>query len=190
MPARIYTRSGDGGDTGLFGGQRVSKDDPRVAAYGDVDELNSALGLARAHCDDADISALLERIQNRIFTVGADLATPEAAGETHDKSTVTRLNRAPAVELEGEIDRLESELQPLTRFILPGGSRLASYLHLARTVCRRAERKCVGLGHAESVNPEIVIHLNRLSDLLFVMARVANARAGVPDVQWEPDSTG
>jgi len=185
MPARIYTRTGDAGDTGLFGGQRVDKDDPRVEAYGTVDELNSLLGVARAYAEDAAFERLLARLQSDLFSLGADLATPEEAGEKHGRITILRIGPERVAALEAEIDRLEAGLEPLTRFILPGGAPLAAYLHLARCVCRRAERRCVTLARARSVNPEIIRYLNRLSDLLFVLARAANQRLGAADVVWE-----
>ena len=184
MASRIYTRTGDRGDTGLFGGQRVGKDDVRVQAYGDVDELNSVLGLALIHAHDSDLARLVTRIQHELFSLGADLATPESAGERHGAITISRMISERVAALEADIDRLEAGLPELTQFILPGGSGMAGWLHLARTVCRRAERKCVRVAHSETSNPEIVRYLNRLSDLLFVMARAANARAGVADVVW------
>jgi cob(I)alamin adenosyltransferase len=173
--SRIYTKSGDAGDTGLGDGTRVPKDHPRVAAYGAVDELNAALGLAVAHAaPDAD---LLRSIQNDLFDVGADLCLPAGDG--------LRVTAAQAERLEREIDRVNERLRPLTSFVLPGGSPAAAWLHLARTVCRRAERAVVALSHAEPVNPQAVIYLNRLSDLLFVLARAANAD-GTADVLWVP----
>lgn len=189
MATRIYTKSGDAGETGLFGGKRVRKDDRRVEAYGDVDELNAAIGNVRALKPDSDIDATLFRIQNDLFALGADLATPFESGGAHGSVIVKRMPPEPAVALEQEIDRLEAELTPLKRFVLPGGTQLAASLHLARTVCRRAERSTVALAdfeETEPINPEIVRYLNRLSDLLFVMARAANRRGGVEDVFWEP----
>jgi cob(I)alamin adenosyltransferase len=185
MSTRIYTRTGDTGDTGLFGGQRVGKDDLRVEAYGTVDELNAVLGVALTQSQDSDLARLLTHLQNDLFALGADLATPETAGEKHGKTTIERVGEDKATALEGEIDRLEAELTPLRQFILPGGTPLAAYLHLARTVCRRAERRCVRVSHSETLNPEIIRYLNRLSDLLFVMARAANARQGAGDVAWK-----
>jgi cob(I)alamin adenosyltransferase len=186
MSVRIYTRTGDTGETGLFGGQRVAKDHLRVETYGTVDELSCALGLARSHAQDEELSTLLIRLQHDLFTLGADLATPEAGEEHRGKVTIPRTLPALADALEREIDRLDTQLPPLTRFILPGGSPFASSLHLARAICRRAERMAVSLSHAEPINAEILRYLNRLSDLLFVMARVANQRLEVPDVIWEP----
>jgi cob(I)alamin adenosyltransferase len=184
MATRIYTRTGDSGDTGLFGGQRVRKDDVRVEACGTVDELNALLGVAVSVSQDTDLARLITHIQHDLFSLGADLATPESAGERHGSAVVNRVDDQAILSLEGEIDRLEAELAPLTRFILPGGHPLAAHLHNARTVCRRAERRCVRVLNSETANPNIVCYLNRLSDLLFVMARAANAHAGVQDVPW------
>jgi cob(I)alamin adenosyltransferase len=180
---KIYTQTGDAGETGLFGGDRVAKDHGRVAAYGDVDELNAALGLARA-TDPANLEdALLEAVQRDLFTLGAELATPDPGllgrtlpGSPIDDAAVTRLERA--------IDRLDSTLAPLKQFILPAGSPKAVALHVARTVCRRAERGVVRLAHDTTVSSAILRYLNRLSDLLFVLARAANAHAGVADTPW------
>ncbi len=186
MSTRIYTRTGDSGQTGLFGGQRVGKDDVRVEAYGTVDELNALLGVAVCAALDSDLARLLTRIQHDLFNLGADLATPESAGEQHGRATVERVPETTIEAMEAEIDRLETELPPLTRFILPGGSPLAAHLHHARTVCRRAERRCVTVANSETLNPNIVRYLNRLSDLLFVMARAANAHTGASDIPWNP----
>ncbi len=173
--SRIYTKSGDGGETGLGDGTRVAKDHPRVAACGEVDELNAVLGLAVLHAP-AD-AALLRSVQNDLFDVGADLCVPTGDG--------LRVTAAQAERLERAIDRVNERLEPLRSFILPGGSAAAAWLHLARTVCRRAERAVVALAHAEPVNPQAPIYLNRLSDLLFVLARAANAD-GTADVLWVP----
>jgi cob(I)alamin adenosyltransferase len=177
---KIYTKTGDAGTTGLWGGQRVDKDAVRVESYGQVDELNALLGVARTLNGGADVEmdALLERIQNELFVLGADLATP---GET---TRIERVNEAYTTRLEEEIDRLDVELEPLRQFILPGGSPLAAHLHLVRTVCRRAERSVVKLAHVETINPAVLIYLNRLSDWFFMLARVANSRAGQSDVPW------
>jgi cob(I)alamin adenosyltransferase len=180
---RIYTKTGDAGETGLFGGERVPKDHRRVMAYGEVDELNAALGLARA-TDPSDFEdALLQTIQRNLFTIGAELATPDHArlakalgGPPIGATDVTALELA--------IDRLDAGLPPLKTFILPGGAPKGAALHLARTVCRRAERGVVRLAREIPVSPAIGIYLNRLSDLLFVLARAANARAGAGDVPW------
>jgi cob(I)alamin adenosyltransferase len=198
MPVRIYTRSGDTGETGLFGGQRVSKDDLRVEAYGAVDELNAALGLAAALKADAEIDALLNELQHELFLLGADLATPGIRDEARGRVSIERVSSALAERLERLIDRYEADLPPLTQFILPGGQPLAAALHWARVVCRRAERRCVTLARVEAdganasapdINPEVVRYLNRLSDLLFVLARAANHRRGAGDVIWKGAST-
>jgi cob(I)alamin adenosyltransferase len=179
--SRIYTKSGDGGETGLGDGSRVLKSSPRVTAYGEVDELNAVLGLAASHAPD--FASLLRSIQNALFDVGADLCLPAADGES-----ALRVRAEQVTHLEREIDRLNERLQPLNSFVLPGGSVAAAWLHFARTVCRRAERAVVSLIQIERVNPNVLIYLNRLSDLLFVMARVAN-RDGQGDVLWEPGKT-
>lgn len=175
---KIYTKTGDTGETGLFGGQRVTKDSLRVQAYGSADECNAALGVARSLGLDPELDALLTEVQNQLFVVGADLATP---GENPN---IPRVSEADVTFLEEWIDRLESELTPLRQFILPGGVPAAAYLHLARTVCRRAERWVVSLSRTEPINPQVLTYLNRLSDLLFVAARAANARAGAADIPW------
>jgi cob(I)alamin adenosyltransferase len=178
---KIYTKTGDSGETSLFDKTRVSKADPRVDAYGEIDELNACLGAARAARLDADLTAVLEQIQCELFAVGARLADPSSRiAQRVEKATVTS---AEVEQLETMIDRFEAQLPPLRRFILPGGSTAGALLHLARTVCRRAERGVVGLGSG-AVDPVIVTYLNRLSDLLFVMARVANHRAGTAEVEW------
>jgi cob(I)alamin adenosyltransferase len=181
---KIYTKSGDTGETGLFGGGRVPKDDERVDAYGEVDELNAALGLARGFPLPADLEGLLQRLQEQLFTVGAVLATP--AG-TKASSYIPVLQAAWVEAMEHAIDAFEGELPKMTHFILPGGSQASSALHLARTVCRRAERRVIPLVREGKVAADVVMFLNRLSDLLFVMARVANHRAGVADVKWIPE---
>jgi cob(I)alamin adenosyltransferase len=186
---KIYTRTGDQGQTGLYGGTRVSKADPRVAAYGDVDELNACLGMVRAQGELAeDIVALLEQLQKDLFAIGARLANPSdkpSRRSTMDdgRSTKTTVDQEAVARLEAAIDRLEAELPPLRRFILPGGSRAGALLHFSRTVCRRAERAIVSLG-AEHVDQHLLIYVNRLSDLLFVMARAVNHRAGQPETEW------
>lgn len=181
--SRIYTKSGDGGETGLGDGRRVPKDHARVEAYGQVDELNAVLGLLAAYCPDAPEGGLLRVIQNDLFDVGADLCIPATAAE--QPGDVLRVTAAQAERLEQAIDRVNEGLQPLKSFVLPGGGPAAAWLHLARTVCRRAERAVVGLTHHEAVNPQVVVYLNRLSDLLFVLARAANA-GGAGDVLWVP----
>lgn len=183
-PVPIYTGGGDRGDTGLFGGGRVRKDDVRVEAYGAVDEMNAFLGFARAAGLPGDLDTLVARLQDETFVLGADLATPGDSTARGDR--VVRLKAGAAKALEPEIDRLEAGLPPLKTFILPGGSPAGAALHLARTVCRRAERRLVTLARKGEVSPETIVYLNRLSDLLFVMARSANARAGVPEAPWNP----
>ena len=181
--SRIYTKSGDAGETGLGDGTRVPKDAARVEAYGGVDELNAALGLVAAYCPDCPEAAFLRDLQNDLFDVGADLCVPQAEGEQPGKSL--RVTAAQAERLEKAIDRLNEKLEPLRSFILPGGTPAAAWLHLARTVCRRAERAVVTLMRTETVNPQVLIYLNRLSDFLFVLARVAND-GGKADVLWVP----
>ena len=177
---KIYTRTGDAGETSLFDGSRVSKADSRVDAYGDVDELNAWLGLVRANRLDTDLDQPLVRIQQDLFALGAQLADPR--DRIAERVRKASLNDADVERLEQVIDRLESELPPLRRFILAGGSPAGAALHVARTVCRRAERRMVALTPA----PEAVLvrYVNRLSDLLFVIARVVNHRAGVPEIEW------
>jgi cob(I)alamin adenosyltransferase len=176
---RIYTRAGDEGKTGLVDGTRVSKADPRVAAYGDVDELNAFLGLVRARKPDADLDSLLERLQRDLFALGARLADPRQAPSGPAKAA---LGPDDVKRLEDAIDRLEGDLPALRRFILPGGSETGALLHLARTVCRRAERRIVALGDA--ADALAIVYINRLSDLLFVMARTVNRRAGAGETEW------
>jgi cob(I)alamin adenosyltransferase len=180
---KIYTKTGDGGDTGLFGGPRVRKDDARVEAYGDVDELNAAVGAARALVEDPEIDRQLAGIQEELFCVGAELATPHDA---RARSAIPPVDAAWIGRLEAAMDAWEGELAPLTRFVLPGGTRTAAALHLARTVCRRAERRVVSLAAAVEVDPQVLAYLNRLSDFLFVAARLANHRARREEPQWDP----
>lgn len=184
MADKIYTKTGDDGTTGLFGGRRVAKDSLRIEGYGTVDELNSVIGLARAHGATPDHDALLATIQEQLFVLGADLATPHGAMKNFQLPRVTPSD----IEcLERAIDTLEESLPPLKNFILPGGSAAGAALHLARTVCRRGERAVVMLAHEE---PEIgslpMQYLNRLSDLLFVLARAVNHAAGVEEHPWMP----
>jgi cob(I)alamin adenosyltransferase len=181
--SRIYTKTGDRGETGLGDGTRVPKDSPRVAAYGEVDELNAVLGLLLVSQPDPPEAELLRGIQNDLFDVGADLCRPQAAGEAPGQCL--RVQPGQAQRLEAAIDRLNANLKPLTSFVLPGGRPAAAWCHLARTVCRRAERAVVTLARAEPVNPEVIVYLNRLSDLLFVLARVCNDN-GAEDVLWVP----
>ena len=182
--SRIYTKSGDGGETGLGDGSRVAKDHPRVTAYGEVDELNAVLGLVAAYCPDAPEAALLRTIQNDLFDVGADLCVPPLANEEPGKCL--RVTAVQAERLEKAIDRLNENLEPLRSFVLPGGTPAAAWLHLGRTVCRRAERAVVTLMRTEPVNPQVVIYLNRLSDFLFVLSRAANSGH---DVLWVPGAS-
>ena len=178
---KIYTRTGDRGETGLFDGTRVPKSDARVDAYGEVDELNALVGVVRAGRPDADLDEALGRLQRDLFALGARLADPaECIADRVKKASLTAED---VTQLETWIDRFEADLPPLRRFILPGGSAPGATLHLARTVCRRAERRIVGLG-PDAVDPVLVAYVNRLSDLLFVMARLVNKRAGVPESEW------
>jgi len=182
--SRIYTKSGDHGETGLGDDTRVPKDHPRVIAYGRVDELNAVLGLLLAHDPGAE-TELLRSIQNDLFDVGADLCVPEGGEAPGQRLRVTA---EQATRLEAAIDRLNANLAPLTSFVLPGGTPAAAWCHFARTVCRAAERDVVTLAAKERINPQVVIYLNRLSDLLFVLARVCNNN-GRTDVLWQPGKT-
>jgi cob(I)alamin adenosyltransferase len=181
--SRIYTKTGDKGDTALGDGSRVPKDHPRVAAYGSIDELNAVLGLLAAQSPNQPESDLLRCIQNDLFDLGADLCVPAVPEEK--AGTRLRVTAAQAEHLEKTIDRLNENLAPLRSFVLPGGRQAAAWCHLARTVCRRAERDVVTLARGEPVNPQVVIYLNRLSDLLFVLGRVYNNN-GRDDVLWQP----
>jgi cob(I)alamin adenosyltransferase len=185
--AKIYTRVGDGGETALFGGGRVRKDDSRVEALGSVDELNAAIGVVRMELlrggAQPGLDGLLSRIQHRLFDFGAELATPEPGSHA-----MCRIRDRHVAELEAEIDRYEAGLEPLRAFILPGGGPAAAQLHLARCICRRAERRLVALAATEPIRGELVRYVNRLSDLLFVLARAANRVECVPDVIWKQDS--
>lgn len=184
--SRIYTRTGDAGETALGDGRRVPKDHPRVAAYGGVDELNAALGLLLACGNPPAEAELLRAIQNDLFDVGADLCVPAAPDEA--PGSRLRVQAQKALRLEQAIDRLNSSLRPLNSFVLPGGTPAAAWCHLARTVCRRAERDVITLSHQDAVNPQVIVYLNRLSDLLFVLARVYNDN-GQADVLWQPGKT-
>ncbi len=184
--SRIYTKSGDQGETGLGDGTRVPKDHPRVAAYGAVDELNAVLGLAIAHDPNGPEAGLLRSIQNDLFDVGADLCVPAAEGEATGQRL--RVTAEQVARLESAIDRLNAGLAPLTSFVLPGGTPAAAWCHFARTACRRAERDVVTLASRERINAQALIYLNRLSDLLFVLARVCND-GGRGDVLWQPGQT-
>jgi cob(I)alamin adenosyltransferase len=180
---KIYTKTGDQGSTGLFGGGRVPKDDVRVEAYGDVDELNAVIGMARSIETMPRIDEVLVPIQRDLFAIGALLATPDREKMAQHLQKA-RIDEARIIELEHAIDDGEAELEPLTAFIIPGGSPKAAALHVARTVCRRAERHVVRLQHEVTLPPLAVIYLNRLSDLLFTLARVASRRAGAGEVTW------
>jgi len=177
---KIYTRTGDAGETSLFDGTRVMKHDDRVDAYGEVDETNAWVGLARASRLDTDLDAHLVQIQRDLFALGAQLADP--ADKIADRVTKATLGDTDVARLEGIIDRLDTELPPLRRFILAGGTPAGAALHVARTVCRRAERRMVAL--QPPVDPVLLRYVNRLSDLLFVLARAVNHRAGVPEAEW------
>jgi cob(I)alamin adenosyltransferase len=184
--SRIYTKTGDRGETSLGDGTRIAKDHVRVASYGSVDELNAVLGLLLAQHPGVAEAELLRGIQNDLFDVGADLCCPQP----HDEPAGARLRVQPdqVRRLEEAIDRLNADLQPLTSFVLPGGDPTAAWCHVARTVCRRAERDVVALMRAEPINPQVIIYLNRLSDLLFVLARRYNEK-GKADVLWVPGKT-
>lgn len=177
---KLYTRTGDEGQTGLLGGQRVSKDHTRVAAYGDVDELNAALGLSAAFASEGTLKDRLFECQRVLFSIGAVLANPQPTGED------STIGEADVGRLERWIDEATASVEPLNNFILPGGSEPAAYLHLARTVCRRAERAVVHLAGTEPVHDALIAYLNRLSDLLFAWARLANLQCGAADVVWKP----
>jgi cob(I)alamin adenosyltransferase len=177
----IYTKTGDTGDTSLFGGVRVRKTDPRVVAYGDVDEVQACLGVVRAAGLPADLDEMCLILQRDLFALGARLADPTHKIAKRVEKIV--IDDTSIARLEGWIDKLDTEIPPLRHFILSGGSPAGAALHLARTVCRRAERSVLLLG-ADAVEPVVIIYLNRLSDLLFTIARAANHRAGVPETQW------
>ncbi len=178
---KIYTRGGDKGETSLGDGSRVAKHDLRVAATGTVDEANATIGLVRLHCD-GDVDGILSRVQNDLFDLGADLCTPADGARG---SGALRATEAQVVWLEGEIDRVNADLAPLNSFVLPGGSPAAAYLHLGRTITRRAERLVTELAASEAVSAPVIAYLNRLSDLLFVLARACNDN-GAGDVLWVP----
>jgi cob(I)alamin adenosyltransferase len=183
MANKIYTKTGDSGHTGLFGGGRVEKDHPRVEAYGDVDELNAVIGAARAVEMMPRVDEVLAPVQRDLFAIGALLATPHPA-KHREQLEKARLSDKRVAQLEQAIDDGEEELEPLKAFILPGGTPKASALHVARTVCRRAERSIIRLQRTDEVPQIVIVYLNRLSDLLFVLARVANRRAGAGEVTW------
>lgn len=184
MATRIYTRTGDRGTTALFGGQRVPKYDLRIETYGTVDELASIIGIVRSHSETpADVCSVLDELAALLFVLGSDLATPL---EPPPKYPIPRIGKAHVEWLERCIDRWEEELPPLTNFILPGGTLPAAFLHLARTVCRRAERRAVELAEREPIGEFVVPFLNRCSDLLFVAARMVNYRCGAAEIEWKP----
>lgn len=180
---KIYTKTGDKGETGLFGAGRVSKDSLRIEAYGTVDELNSFIGLAVVESDNSDVKKMLKEIQNMLFVVGSDLASPNESKSSG--FVIPRVEESHSERVEKFIDEMSEQLEDLRFFILPGGTKAASVIHIARTVCRRAERKVVALNKQEIINKNIIIFLNRISDFLFVLARFENKLSGVPDVQWE-----
>ena len=180
---KIYTKTGDQGETGLFAGPRVPKDDSRVAAYGTVDELSSAVGIAAAYASDDWTKVLLQNVQSDLFTIGAELATPDPS-----KRNADAIPEASVTRLENAIDRMEENLSPLQNFILPGGCPSASHVHLARSTCRRAERQIVTLARNIELSENVLAYFNRLSDMLFVLARYQNHLNGVIDTPWLPNS--
>lgn len=182
---KIYTRTGDDGSTGLVDGSRLNKNALRVRAYGDVDETNSIVGLVRLHLENRQLDDMMSRIQNDLFDLGADLATPLPKAGDADSEYALRVSADQTLRLETELDLLNGDLEPLNSFVLPGGNPPAAYLHQARTVCRRAERVCVALAGEEDINPQALSYLNRLSDFLFVAARWCNDQ-GTTDVKWVP----
>lgn len=196
MANRLYTRSGDDGTTGLFGGGRVAKDHPRVEAYGTIDELNAAIGLAAAEVGRLREAAsgkstnlyelmlhIFADLQSRLFDIGADLATPEGAKQ---EAKILRISEQQVAEVEKWIDEIDAGNAPMKSFVMPGGTELAARLHVARTICRRAERDMIHLRHSEPVSSGAIVYINRVSDLLFAMARRVNKEAGVNDVPWVP----
>jgi len=186
--SKLYTRTGDRGQTGLFGGRRVPKDHPRVVAYGTIDELNSVLGIALSFIRQRSVVAALQAIQNELFNIGAELASDRPVRRGKKEPGVFRLEAERVRWLEGLIDEYDARVPPLRTFVLPAGSTAAATLHFARTVCRRAERAVVTLGRRESVNPAILAYLNRLCDLLFVLARYANKAARRRELLWRKDA--
>lgn len=185
---KIYTRTGDDGSTGLVDGSRLSKDSARVSAYGDVDETNSVIGVARLQLTNIALDRILARIQNELFDLGADLATPLPAKGDADSEYALRIVASQVTQLETDLDALNADMSALSSFILPGGSAPAAYLHQARTVARRAERMMVTLADDTAVNPHALAYINRLSDFLFVAARWCNDQ-GADDVLWEPGAS-
>lgn len=181
---KIYTKTGDRGETGLFGGERVSKHSTRLDAYGSVDELNSFIGLAILEVKNEELKSILKNIQQKLFVVGSDLATPQT--EKNKKLKITRTPDSFIVETEKLIDTFDLQLDELKNFILPGGSKGAALLHICRTIARRAEREIVALKNTEEIGNNIVIFLNRLSDLFFVLSRFENKYSNIPDTKWIP----
>ncbi len=180
---KIYTKTGDKGETSLFAGGRVPKNSERIEAYGTIDELNSYIGLTITEVKNKEVLSLLEKIQSQLFTLGSDLATPE---NVKNKSVNTpRVAPEFYKKLEDEIDKFDSKLEELKNFILPGGSKGAAFLHVCRTICRRAERRVITLSDKQEIGEEIIIYLNRLSDLFFVLARYENYSLNIPDVKWK-----
>ncbi len=189
---KLYTRTGDDGSTGLFGGPRVAKDHPRIEAYGTVDELNASMGMCVSACDPrvaahARMREILVALQSRLFDLGADLATPTGAADTAARRGV-RIEARHVAEAEGFIDEVDGQNDAIRVFVLPGGCELSSRLHVARTVCRRAERLVIALARGETVGAEAIHLLNRVSDLLFAMARLANKSSGIADVEWRKNA--
>jgi cob(I)alamin adenosyltransferase len=180
---KIYTKAGDKGDTSLFSGERVLKDDLRVEAYGTVDELNSVIGIVRSMKVPKVVDVVLGRVQRDLFIIGADLATPLSRGRR--RATVPRVDAGRVAAIEAIIDQIQRKLPPLRRFIVPGGSQASSYLQYARAVCRRAERRAVRLARTQRINPRVITYLNRFSDLLFVLARSVNQKANVQEAIWK-----
>lgn len=181
---KIYTKTGDKGETGLFGGERVSKNSSRIEAYGTVDELNSFIGLTVIECKSDEVKTLLQKIQNQLFVLGSDLATPDT--EKNKKLNIKRVTPDFAIVLEEAIDYFTSQLEELKNFILPGGSKASALLQICRTVCRRAERRVIAIDDGVKISSEVIIFLNRLSDLFFVLSRFENKVSIIPDVIWNP----
>ena len=179
---KIYTKTGDKGETGLFGGSRISKNSPRIEAYGTIDELNSFIGLAVTETQDESVKSLLNKIQNQLFTVGTDLSSPHSI--ENNKKNILRVPVEFYEEIERSIDFFEEKLDELKNFIIPGGSKSAAILHICRTITRRAERRVIALNSLEQINQNIVIFLNRLSDLFFVLSRYENKISNLPDIIW------
>jgi cob(I)alamin adenosyltransferase len=182
LALKIYTKKGDKGETSLFGGKRLPKDSLRIETYGTIDELNSIIGVCRSMNTAKEVDVILEQLQNDLFTLGADLATPHGV----EQGRIDRIQPGDVARLEHIIDEVDPKLQPLKQFVLPGGSRTAALLHFARTVCRRAERRVVQLSREETIGESLIVYLNRLSDLLFVLARWVNALSNTPEAKWNP----